>query len=148
MQAPPLVRTFDAERLNELGNHPAIRPTCGGDGRSFLEFSGFVADRRNYAVLWDKGAFLFCLTEPDVYEVHIMVLPEGRGRAAYRKAKEGISYMLARGMKRLWARVSNLAIAHYTRAAGFVRFGTEILDIGAGPVTYDLYKWDKPCRQQ
>jgi hypothetical protein len=58
--------------------------------------------------------------------------------------------MLAHGMERLWARVAKDApgLRHYTRRAGFVRCGQHVLDIGAGPVTYDLYQWKKPCLQQ
>lgn len=148
--APSLYRTFDAERLNALANHPAIRPTCGGDGKSQLDFTAFVADRKNHAILWDKGAFLFCWSAPHTYEVHIMVLPEGRGRAAYRKAAQGIAYMLRHGMERLWARIdrNHPALRHYTASAGFTPCGSDVLDLGFGPVSYDLYQWKKPCLQQ
>jgi hypothetical protein len=147
--APSLFRTFDVERLNVLANHPEIRPTCGGDGKSFIDLGPFVNDRHNLAVAWDKGAFLFGWSAPQTYEVHIMVLPEGRGRAAYRMATLGISYMLERGMERLWARVAKDAhgLRHYTRTAGFTRCGQHVLDIGQGPVPYDLYQWKKPCLQ-
>lgn len=145
-----LYRTFDAERVNALVNHPSIRPTCGGDGKSFLDLAAFLANRKNHAVVWDKGGFLFSWSAPATYEVHIMVLPEGRGRAAYRKARHGITYMLEQGMERLWARISQDAhgLRHYTASAGFTRCGTDTLDIGHGPVTYDLYQWEKPCLQQ
>lgn len=145
--SPVLTRQFDAERLNELANHPAIRPTCGGDGKSRLDFSAFVANPKNHAVTWDKGAFLFFWSAPQTYEVHVMILPEGRGRAAYRKAPEGIAYMLAHGMERLWARVAKDAhgLRHYVAQAGFTRCGEDTLDIGFGPVTYDLFQWEKPC---
>lgn len=149
-QAPStgLRRHFDARRLNELANHPEIRPTCGGDGKSPLDFSAFVADRKNYAMVWDHGAFLFYWSAPQTYEVHIMVEPEGRGLAAYAKAAEGIVYMVSQGMERLWARVSDNGPRHYTTQAGFTKCGTDTLDIGFGPVTYDLYHWKKPCLQQ
>lgn len=148
--APSLVRTFDAARLNALANHPAIRPTCGGDGQSFIDLTAFVADPKNHAVSWDKGAFLFGWSAPQTYEVHIMVLPEGRGRAAYRMAALGIAYMLERGMERLWARIATEArgLRHYTASAGFTPCGSDTLDIGFGPVSYDLYQWKKPCLQQ
>ena len=145
-----LVRLSDAARLNALANHPKVRPTCGGDGRSALDFSPFVADLRNHAVAWEHGAFLFAWSAPQTFEVHVMVLPEGRGRAAYRKAADGIAYMLAQGMERLWARVAKdaHALRHYVAQAGFTRCGEDVLDIGFGPVAYDLYQWKKPCLQQ
>ena len=149
-QGTGLVRHFDAERLNEIANHPDVRPTCGGDGKSLLDFSEFVADPKNHAVAWDSGAFLFAWSAPQTYEVHIMVLPEGRGRAAYSKAAEGIAYLAALGAERLWARIAKDAggLRHYTAQAGFVRCGSDVLDIGFGPVAYDLYQWKKPCLQQ
>jgi hypothetical protein len=147
--APSLTRTFSAERLNALANHPAIRPTCGGDGKSLIDLSAFVADRRNHAVAWERGAFLFQWSAPQTYEVHIMVLPEGRGRAAYAKWFDARAYMASHGAERLWARVEPgmKALRHYTRSAGLVRCGTDILDIGFGPVAYLLYQWKKPCLQ-
>lgn len=146
-QRSGLVRRFDADWINALANHPDIRPTCGGDGQSPLDFSAFVANRQNHAVTWDKGAFLFHWSAPHTYEVHIMVLPEGRGRAAYRMAAAGIAYMVAHGADRLWARVGPGAdgLRHYTARAGFERCGMDTLDIGFGPVTYTLFQWEKPC---
>jgi hypothetical protein len=145
-----LCRQFAPERLNELANHPEIRPTCGGDGSSELDFSAFVADPKNHAVTWDCGAFLFGWSAPQTYEVHIMVLPEGRGRSAYLKAREGIAYIERFGAERLWARVERgfAGLRHYVTHAGFTRCGADTLDIGFGPVAYDLYKWTKPCPQQ
>jgi hypothetical protein len=135
-------RHFDALRLNELANHPDIRPTCGGDGKSPLDLTDFVADRKNHAVVWDRGAFMFQWSAPQTYEVHIMVEPEGRGRNAYRMALAGIAYIVAQGAERLWARIakSAKALRHYTAQAGFVKCGSDILDIGFGPVAYDLYQ--------
>lgn len=146
-QSAALCRQFDPERLNELANHPSIRPTCGGDGKSFIDFSAFVADHKNHAVIWDHGAFLFGWSAPRTYEVHMMVLPEGRGRAAYHMAAEGIAYIERFGAERLWARVDKNfpALRHYVAHAGFTRCGTDILDIGFGPVAYDLYQREKPC---
>jgi hypothetical protein len=143
-----LERHYDAARINELANHPAIRPTCGGDGKSEIDLTAFVADPKNYAMVWDQGAFLFQWSAPETYEVHIMVLPDGRGRDAYRMAEDGIAYMVDRGAERLWARISNGCVRHYTAQAGFTRCGTDTLDIGFGPVTYALYQWKKPCRPQ
>jgi hypothetical protein len=148
--SPTLTRTFDANRLNALVNHPAIRPTCGGDGESFIDLSTFLAKPKNHAVVWNHGGFLFEWTAPQTYEVHAMILPEGRGRLAYRKAFHGIQYILSHGAERLWARVAegHEGLRHYTRAAGFKHCGIDVLDIGFGPVAYDLYQWRKPCPPQ
>jgi hypothetical protein len=138
-------RHTDAGKLNELANHPQVRPTCGGDGSSPLDFTAFVANPKNHAVAWEHGAFLFLWSAPQTYEVHMMVVPEGRGRDAYRMAHEGIDYITALGAERLWARIAegHNALRHYTAQAGFTKCGTDVLDIGFGPVTYDLYEWKK-----
>lgn len=143
-------RYRDAARLNALVNHPSVRQTCGGDGASYLDMSPFVANDKNHAFVWEHGAFLFAWSAPQTYEVHAVVLPEGRGRNAYRMARKGISYIVAEGAERLWARVAkgHDALRHYTAQAGFTRCGTDTLDIGGGPVTYDLYQWKKPCLQR
>lgn len=143
-------RHFDANFLNALANHPAIRPSCGGDGRSPLDFAAFASNPKNHAIVWAHGAFLFHWSAPQTYEVHIMVLPEGRGKDAYRMAEAGIAYITQIGAERLWARVAadNHALRHYTSSAGFERCGMDVLDIGFGPVEYDLYQWKKPCLQR
>lgn len=141
-----LERCFDAERLNALVNHPEIRPTCGGDGKSKLDLMDFIADRRNHLAVWDHGAFMFQYAEPGTYEVHMMILPEGRGKDAYRMAREGIAYISGEGAHTLTARIPLLhdAVRHYAAQAGFERVGLDVLNIGFGPEIYDLYQWKKP----
>lgn len=147
---PTLVRVFDADRLNYIANHPDVRPTCGGDGKSYLDLSGFVANHKNCALVWEHGSFLFSWTAPQTYMVDIAVLPEGRGREAYRMARRGIAYIVAEGAERIWALVSPemKALRHYASAAGFEPCGSDEIDIGFGPVSYDLYQWKKPCLQR
>lgn len=70
----------DAAHLNALVNHPSVRPTCGGDGKSQLDLTPVLANKKNHVFAWDHGAFLFVWTAPQTYEVHAMILPEGRGR--------------------------------------------------------------------
>jgi hypothetical protein len=143
-----LERHYDAARINELANHPAIRPTCGGDGKSAIDLTAFVADPKNYAMVWDRGALLAVWTAPQTYEVHVMVLPEGRGQDAYRMGREFIAYMVEQGADRLWARIASGTVRHFAAQHDFIRCGTDTLDIGFGPVTYALYQWKKPCRPQ
>jgi hypothetical protein len=146
--APSLFRTFDVERLNALANHPEIRPTCGGDGKSFIDLTPFVNDRHNHALLWSNGYFLYLWTAPQTFEVHAVVLKEGRGLPAYRAASHSIEYMVAHGAERLWARIdpTHRALRHFAASNGFERCGQHVTDIGFGPVIYDLYQWKKPCQ--
>jgi hypothetical protein len=145
-----LERHFSAERLNELANHPAIRPTCGGDGKSQLDLTSFVEDHRNHLAVWEHGAFMFHYAGPGTYEVHMMVLPEGRGKDGYRMAKEGIDYIVSQGAETLTARVPLMhdAVRHYAAHAGFERVDLDVIDIGFGPEIYDIYQWSKPCHRQ
>jgi hypothetical protein len=135
-----LTRLHGTAFLNELANHPRVRPTCGTDGREYLDFTPFVSDPRNHAVAWEHGAFMFDWTAPHTYEVHVMVHPDGRGPDAYRMAKAGIAYIVAEGADRIWARIArdDMALRHYTRTAGFERCGK----LG----DYDVYQWLKPRR--
>ena len=134
--ASRIQRHFDAERLNEIANDPDVRPTCGGDGKSYLNFDAFVSDPKNHALVWDQGALLFYWTAPETYELHVMVLPEGRGKDAYRMVQEGIDCLIASGALHLWARVAHNfnALRHLAAHTGFIKCGTDTLDIGFGPV--------------
>jgi hypothetical protein len=136
--------------VNELANHPSIRPTCGGDGKSTLDLAPFLDNPLNRAFIWDLGCFLFQWSAPETFEVHAMILPEGRGPEGYRMAGEGIAYIVGEGAERLWARVEkgDNALRHYTTQAGFTACGTASYDMGFGPVECDLYQWKKPCPRQ
>jgi len=135
--------------INALANHPSMRPTIGGDGKSKLDLTNFLDNPRNRSFAWDCGCFLFEWSAPQTFEVHALILPEGRGPEAYRKAAEGIEYIVSEGCERLWARVpkGDDALKHYTVAAGFAHCGEGSFEIvGVGPREYDLYQWTKPCR--
>lgn len=138
-----LSRSFDAERLNWIVNHPTVRPFVGGNTFEPLDLTHLVADEKNYALLGDHGGFLCTWTAPGTYEVHTFILPEGRGKPAYRLAKEGVSFMADIGAEHLWTRVPR-ALEHvrrFTLAASFKPCGSQELDLGIGPVTYDLFNW-------
>ena len=137
-----LQRHFDAARLNEIANHPDVRPTCGGDGKSEIDLRPFLADRNNHALLWEHGYFLFFWSAPHTYEVHMAVLPEGRGREAYRLWDDARDYIVQAGAERLWARIAHNfnSLHHYTAQAGFERCGTW--------GSYDLYQWVQRCLQR
>jgi RimJ/RimL family protein N-acetyltransferase len=127
-----IARTFDARRLNALAS------LTGNP----VDLSCFVADEKHIALAWERGSYLFLWTAPHTYEVHIAVLPDGRGREAYRMAREAISYMASIGAEKLWARVRPDApqIRHFASSAGFKRCGSDRLDLGNGPIPFDLYE--------
>lgn len=141
-----LVPTLDAERLNYLVNHPEIRPTSGGDGKSYIDLSAHVGEPNHFLDGEHGGIFLqWCA--PDVYEAHISILPEGRGAWAMQIAAEAIDYMTVHGAIHLWARVSDRHTQLFTRKVGFTPRGARAFDFGGGPVEYQIYDWRRPCPQ-
>lgn len=142
-------RTFDADKINALVNDPSIRPTVGGDGESYIDVSSAVADRQNVFLLGEHGGFACTWSAPGTYEVHTFILPDGRGRWARTFAIAGRSLMEAGGATHLWTRVHPGAanVRAFTLRAGFKPAGTHTIDLGAGPVTYDIFDWRSPCPQ-
>ena len=140
-----LHRSFDAERVNAIVNHPEVRPLAGGDGKSWIDMTKAVGDPQNYTLLGPHGGFCFVWTAPDTYEVHAFILPEGRGKAAYRLGMMCRNYMESIGTLQLWARVGHGMghVRHLAVTCGFSRCGTLTLD----GCVYELYQWRKPCPQ-
>lgn len=136
-------RSFDADRINELVNHPTIRPYVGGDGKSHLDLTATVTNLQNYWLLGPHGGFGYIWTAPDTYEIHTFILPEGRGREAYRLAQESLKFMKSQGATHLWTRVDPEAanVRRFTLSAGLKPAGHNTVDLGGGPVTYDLFHW-------
>jgi hypothetical protein len=142
-----LLRSFDAERLNYLVNHPEVRPTAGGDGQSYIDLSPFVPDEANHFLGGEHGGVFWHWTAPDTYEAHIFILPEGRGRWALDFAAEAIGYIQDQGAVHLWARVSHRHTQLFTLRVGFKPRGERTFDFGTGPVLYKLYDWRSECPQ-
>src|SRR3569833_43392 len=143
------VRSFNGVRLNYLVNHPSIRPFAGGDGKSWIELSSQAEDPSNHFLNGEHGGLFFHWQAPDTYEVHIFVLPEGRGTWAYRLAEYGLQYMISAGAIQLLARLPAEARHSeiFTLRAGFRPRGEKTFDLGGGPVRYRLYDWRKECPQ-
>jgi len=140
-----LHRSFDAERVNEIVNHPEVRPLAGGDGKSWIDMTRVVTDQQCYTLLGPHGGFCFTWTAPQTYEVHAFILPAGRGKAAYRLGMMCRDYMESVGTLQLWARIGRGMdhVRHLTVTCGFKRCGVLLSD-GS---TYDLYNWRPECRQ-
>lgn len=135
------MRTFDSERINYLINHETIRPTCGGDITQPIDFTPLVKDRQNIFLDGEYGGLAFIWSAPSIYEVHVYLLPEGRGPWGFDFAMRARDYMGSHA-RMLWARVNNPALRYFTMKAGFTACGQHAIDIGQGPITYDLYKWE------
>lgn len=82
-------RCFDADRVNELLNDPAVRPTIGGTGE--LDATALLSDRRNICLVDEGGGALFRWTGPGVFEGHSFF--RVRGREAIRLGRQMLSAM-------------------------------------------------------
>jgi hypothetical protein len=120
-------RTFDAERINTLANDPAVRPFVGGDGESRIDLTEAVANRDNVFLDGEHGAFALSWSAPGVYEVHTLILPEGRGQWAAEFASEMLAYMTREGATMLWTRVPKLMphVGFFARRAGMREAGEQ-----------------------
>lgn len=88
-------RTMNAARLNELANHPEVRPALlGADGP--LDLTSLVTNPAVITLEAEHGAFLLIPILPAVYELHTLFLPEGRGKAFFRCAAEMFRYLFTR----------------------------------------------------
>lgn len=137
------MRIYDADRLNYLVNHPEIRPFVGGDVTKPIDLTPAVNDPANIMLGGDHGAFCCSWTGPGVYEVHTLILPEGRGKWAYEFARSARQHIVELGAKHLWTRVQPDAanVRFFTLRAGFRPAGKHTIDLGAGPVEYDIFDW-------
>jgi len=144
-----LKRSFDPERANYLVNHPSVRPHVGGDVSAAIDLAAFVAERQNVFLDGEHGGFAFTWSAPRTYEVHTFILPEGRGEWAAEFAELARDWMGDNFADHLWTRVHPEAVnvRNFTLKAGFKPAGTNTLDLGAGPVAYDLFDWRPECQQ-
>jgi hypothetical protein len=140
-----LRRNFDADRLNYLVNHPTIRPTAGGDGKSPIDLAEHVALEMNHFLDGEHGGVFWHWSGPDAFEAHIFILPEGRGKWAHEFALAAIDYAAELGAIHLWARVTDRHTQIFTRRVGFRPRGEMTFDLGAGPVPYYLFDWRREC---
>lgn len=89
-------RERHAKRLNRIANHPDILPWVQGPHPAPLDFSDAIQDPRNVLLMSQHGGLLFSQLSPGIYEVHTMVLPEGRGEWALMLAKACLHWMFTR----------------------------------------------------
>lgn len=112
-------RSKDATFINKLVNDPSIRPTAGGDGVSYIDFSPNFD--KIISLEGKGGAWLFEQESQDVYECHYFFLPKFRGRYALEFGRKVLKYMFeVIGAKRLIGRapVENKLTSFYNSALG------------------------------
>jgi hypothetical protein len=97
-QVPPkedviIKRHYDALFLNQVINHPRVRPWVSSSGVEPLDFTLFVENTNNILLMGEYGGVFFHLLQPGLYEAHTQVLPEGRGRWTIAMVQKALSYI-------------------------------------------------------
>lgn len=129
-------RQFNAGPLNRIANDPGVRPMMGGHGD--MDFTAFLADRRNIALQADDGCAFFDWSGPGIYQMHTMWLAAARGK----KAKDLIEKMATEmfdlhGARLIWAQTpaGHKPVRLLARLCGFKSQGMgEHMQLG--PVEY------------
>lgn len=88
-----LTRTTDAEQINAILNHPAVRPDVAEPKDGALDIAERAAQPGNVCLVGEHGAFVVLRYDAGIYEVHTAILPSGRGEWAKAFAEEGAKFM-------------------------------------------------------
>lgn len=113
-------RTLKADFLNEVANHPDVRPGLGSDG--LLDLADVIGNPANVTLIFDHGGFVVHKKDIGIYECHSLFLPEGRGAAVLAAVREAMRYMFtATDCLEVQTRVpeNNRAAKALTLATGF-----------------------------
>ena len=94
-------RQLSAAAVNEMWNHPAVRPTIGAGAigpTARLDWSKPVANPNNVFLIGDRGAISFVRAVDGMFETHLGVLPEGRGEWARLFVQAACHWMFTRSI--------------------------------------------------
>jgi hypothetical protein len=89
-------RVFAADRVNAIANHPDIRKWVNATPEVDLDLSAAIADPNNITLSGEHGAIMFAKLQPNIYEVHTMVLPDARGPWCLQFVRECLKWVLCR----------------------------------------------------
>lgn len=115
-------RLTDADELNAVINHPAVRPVFGHDELGVLDAGPMLADTRNWCMADGLTLLWFTWRGPGVYEVHCVVGPRDRGVRAVRAARDMLGHMRdVCGANLFWCEfdAARRDVAAFARAVGF-----------------------------
>jgi len=114
------VRTLDPTVLNEVANHPKVRPWLKGEGE--VDLSALICDPANIALQFEGGGWVLRSLGACQYEVHSLFLPEVRGAKVRDNLKDALEYVfLQTDAVKLVTQlpVGNVAARALARIAGF-----------------------------
>lgn len=89
-----ITRTMDARRLNQIANHPDVRPYIGGEGP--IDLTPIAQNPANVLIEAEHGGWVLQPILAGVYEIHTLFLKEGRGSAFFKAAREMLRWMFTR----------------------------------------------------
>lgn len=131
-----LARSFDADKINAVVNHPAVLPFVGGVEGEELDLSPLVERPEHWFLMDEHGGFMLAWSAPATREVHTFVLPEGRGQWAADRRAEMLDYARDNGTRVLWTKIPD-ELPHVER---FARQG------GMRPTNDVIETFGKPYR--
>ena len=136
-----LERSFDVDAINAAANRPDVRPFVGPAELGELDFEDAVADTNNWFLMGEHGGFVLVWSAPGVYEVHVFIAREGRGKWAAQARQAMLDYAKANGAKMLWARILPTAkfVSLFARRAGMKPTYEMLYTLGSA---YDVYKME------
>lgn len=133
-----LHRVYDPEEMGHIINHPEVLPGSSLGLTDHFDPSPLFENPLNVCLMDDIGGFMCLYEGGGVYDCHSFFVPEGRGRAAIKVARESIRYMFdVVKARELVGRspVENMAVRKFSRLAGFSVVGVEDHRFSAdGPV--------------
>lgn len=113
-------RTTDASFLNEVVNHPTVRPFMHApDGE--LDLTPMVTNPANLTLVGEHGGMIFVQHVSGTFEIHTQVLPSGRGAWALEMAHAAVDWLFCRtGAVEVFTRVpeGNVGAMALARACG------------------------------
>ncbi len=93
---PDIWRETTAEHINQVLNHPDVRPWIADESVGVVDVSALVANPRNVLLMGPHGGCFCIWLMAGVYEVHTQFLPEGRGHGALEFVQAGSHWMFTR----------------------------------------------------
>jgi hypothetical protein len=136
-----LERSFDVDAINAAANRPDVRPFIGPASLGELDFEDAVTDYNNWFLMGEHGGFVLVWSAPGVYEVHVFIATEGRGKWAAQAWVAAREYAAQNGAKMLWARIAPAAkfVSMFARRGGMKPTYEMLYTLGSA---YDVYKME------
>lgn len=125
-----IVRHRDALLHNLIANDPSVRPTFGYH-EGYTDLTPLADERDNYVLLSNgkNVAMIWEWSAPGVWQKHVMILPEARGRVGIDAGRAMCRYMFDEiGARMLWgqAPAHHRPVQMYSRLLGFQEAGTGV----------------------